>query len=82
MKSPMSANASIIGTRVRVSARVKPVKVPPGDGYSHELADFVACIRGNRASKVVTPESALASVRLIEAEVASARAGKTVRVRL
>jgi len=69
-------------TLLPVSGGVKPVKVPPGDGYSHELADFVACIRGNRASKVVTPESALASVRLIEAEVASARAGKTVRVRL
>jgi predicted dehydrogenase len=67
-------------TLMPVKGGAKAVKVPAGDGYSHELADFVACIRGNRASRVVSPESALASVRLIEAEVSSARTGRAVRV--
>ena len=58
-----------------------PRKVPveAGDGYYHELKHFVDCIRKNRASPVVPPESALRSVQLIEAEVKSARLGKIVR---
>ena len=59
----------------------KKVSVPAGDGYGHELADFVRCIARRKPSKVVTPESALRSVKLIEAEVKSVRTGKRVRVR-
>jgi len=58
----------------------KAVPVPPGDGYSLELAHFADCIRRNKKSAVVTPESSADSVRLVEAEVKSARTGKTVRV--
>jgi len=58
-----------------------PRKVPveAGDGYYHELKHFADCIRKNRASPVVPPESALRSVQLIEAEAKSARSGKIVR---
>ena len=58
-----------------------PRKVPleAGDGYYHELKHFVDCIRRNRVSTVVPPESALRSVQLVEAEVKSARSGKIVR---
>jgi len=54
--------------------------VPPGDGYSAELAHFAGCMRKNRGSEIVTPESSADSVRLVEAEIKSARSGKTVRV--
>ncbi|MBI2437486.1 MAG: Gfo/Idh/MocA family oxidoreductase [Lentisphaerae bacterium] len=58
-----------------------PRKVPvaPGDGYYHELKHFVDCIRRNRSSAIVPPQSALESVRLVEAEMKSARAGKIVK---
>jgi predicted dehydrogenase len=60
----------------------RAIPVPAGDGYGHELAHFVKCLAGNKASNVVSPESALASVRLVEASVKSARTGKPVRVRI
>ncbi len=60
----------------------REIKVPPGDGYQRELAHFVECIAKGRKSDVVSPESALASVRLVECEVKSALTGKTVPVKL
>jgi len=59
---------------------MKAVSVPAGDGYSLELAHFVDCIKRNKRSTLVTPASAADSVRLVEAEVQSARSGKPVRV--
>jgi len=59
----------------------KDVKVPAGDGWGHELAHFIGCLRKKRASKVVTPEGAMESVKLVEAEVKSALTGKPVRVK-
>jgi predicted dehydrogenase len=59
--------------------QAKPVKVAEGDGYYHELKHFMDCIRRNRTSPIVPPESALRSVQLIEAEIKSARSGKIVR---
>ena len=58
------------------------VEVPPDDGYALELADFAACIAGEKASEVVTPDSARQSVKLIELEVESAKTGTTVEVAL
>ncbi len=60
----------------------REIKVPPGDGYQRELAHFIDCIAKGRKSDVVSPESALASVRLVECEVRSALGGKTVPVKL
>ncbi len=57
------------------------VKVPAGDGYFHELSHFVQCVRSNRGSDVVSPESAMNSVKILEAEVESARLSKPVSVR-
>ncbi len=59
----------------------KRVKCPKGDGYSAELRHFVDCIANRTASKIVTPTSALQSVKLIEAEVQSAKTGRRVAVR-
>jgi predicted dehydrogenase len=58
------------------------VPVPSGDGYQHELRHFVDCIARKRDTTIVPPESALQSVRLIEAEIESAATGKPVTVRL
>jgi predicted dehydrogenase len=57
------------------------LKVPAGDGYHRELKHFIDCIAKRRKSPVVAPESAMMSVRLVEAEIESAKKGKAVRVR-
>lgn len=57
----------------------KCVKVDPGDGFGHELRDFVDCVAKNRKSEIVTPESAMRSVKLVEAEIKSATTGKAVK---
>ena len=54
------------------------VAVPEGSGYWHEMLHYLDRIEKNAASDILTPESAAASVRLIEAEVESARTGRTV----
>lgn len=65
-----------------MKGKSKPIKVPEGDGYEHELRHFVECIAKGKASDVVSPESALESLKLVEMEVKSARTGKTVPVKL
>ena len=60
---------------------VKTLKVVAGDGYFHELKHFVRCVKQGTASEVVPPESALDSLRLIEAEQKSAASGKAVALR-
>lgn len=56
------------------------VPMAKGDGYGQELRHFVDCLAKDRASDVVSPESALQSVRLVEAEIESAATGKPVKV--
>ena len=51
---------------------------PEGTGYEHEIRHFLDCIAGDRESDVITPESAAASVRLIEAEIRAAATGGEV----
>jgi predicted dehydrogenase len=60
----------------------KNVNVPAGDGYSRELAHFIDCLAAGRKSNVVSPESAMQSVQLVEAEIKSAATGKTIRFNL
>ncbi len=56
------------------------LSLPSGDGYYHELADFVAGVAKGRLSGVVTGESAAESVRVCLREIESARTGRTVSV--
>jgi 1,5-anhydro-D-fructose reductase (1,5-anhydro-D-mannitol-forming) len=51
-------------------------------GYALELRHYVDCISKNIYSPVVSPESALATVKLVECEMKSALTGKTVAVKL
>jgi len=65
-------------------AKGKPseIKVKGGDGYEHELRHFVDCIAKGKKSPVVSPESAIKSVKLIEYELASAKKRRPVNVKL
>lgn len=63
------------------NGKSRELKVPKGDGYQAELQHFVDCIRKDVASDVVSPESAMHSVKLIEAELASLKTSKRVVVR-
>lgn len=58
-----------------VSGTAEDIPLDPGSGYYHELSHFLDCITHSKASPVLTPESARDSVRLVEAEIASAREG-------
>jgi predicted dehydrogenase len=58
------------------------VELAEGDGYLHELRDFVAGIERGSLSGTVTGESAAESVKLTLIEIESARRGKELRVRL
>jgi len=53
-------------------------EVEKGNGYSLELAHFVAALRGEMVEEVTTLEESRDSVRIVEAEKESARSGKTV----
>jgi len=64
-----------------VKGRSARVRVPKGDGYVRELKHFVDCVATGRPSEVLTPESAMESVKLVTAEIRSALTGKTVPVR-
>ena len=61
-----------------VSGASRAVTVPPGSGYAHELRHFLHCLKTGKTSPVVTPESAWRSLKLVEAEIRSARAGRRV----
>lgn len=52
--------------------------LPEGDGYFHELEDFVAGLEAGRLSGTVTVESAAEAVEVCHAEVRSAREGREV----
>lgn len=53
-------------------------EVEPGDGYSREIAHFIERIKTNAASTVVPLESSRNSIRIVEAQKESIRAGKAV----
>jgi predicted dehydrogenase len=57
------------------------VPVAEGDGYSLELRHFIDCVASRCATTIVPPESAVQSVRLVEAEVKSAATGKPVKIK-
>lgn len=52
-----------------------------GDGYSRQVAHFVQRICGESVQPVITPEDALGTIRLAEAERESVRKGGSVNVR-
>lgn len=55
-----------------------PVELDPQMGYYYEIGYLLECIRENRRPARVTLRDGANAVRLVEAEVQSARTGKTV----
>ena len=64
------------------SGKSSTVRLPTQDGYTLELRDFLSCIRKGKPCEVVTPESALQTIKLVEAEIKSALTGRRVAVKL
>lgn len=50
----------------------------PADGYARQIDHFARRLAGEAVSPVITPEEARDSVRLVEAELESARTGRRV----
>lgn len=53
----------------------RAIELPKGMGYAHEIKYFLDCVRAGHAPARVTLAQAAETVRLIEAEVASVKAG-------
>ncbi|MBI2435776.1 MAG: Gfo/Idh/MocA family oxidoreductase [Candidatus Hydrogenedentes bacterium] len=62
-----------------VEGKAREIKTEEGDGYEHELRHFLRCIEADRESDIAPAASAMASLRLIEAEFESARTGARVK---
>ncbi len=58
--------------------RTEVIPLAEGMGYTHEINYFLNCIKRGVAPQIVTIEDAARSVRIVEAETASIRAGRTV----
>jgi predicted dehydrogenase len=56
----------------------EPVECAPGFGYVGELRYFIDCVKRGEKPSVVTADDAVRSIRIVEAEVRSARSGTLV----
>jgi predicted dehydrogenase len=52
--------------------------MPEGDGYVRQIEHFVRAVRGEAVPPVITLQQSRDSVRLVEAEKESIRAGRAV----
>lgn len=81
-KATLNCTADLTLTLHPAEGESKALPCPAGDGYEHELRHFVECIAEDKPSEVVSPQSAMESVKLIECEMESVRTGETVPVEL
>lgn len=56
----------------------KAVELPPGDGYSLELADFIHRVREGKPADIVSTREATVSLEIALQEIESARRGEEV----
>ncbi|HYO09945.1 MAG TPA: Gfo/Idh/MocA family oxidoreductase [Tepidisphaeraceae bacterium] len=66
--------------RLSEQGRTTAIDCGPGFGYVHELRYFLDCVRSGEPPTVVTADDAVRTLRLVEAEVSSARSGHTVHL--
>jgi len=67
--------------RVSKDGQTEAIDAGPGFGYAAELRYFIDCVKKGQRPTVVTADDAVRSIRLIEAEVKSARGnGEMVRI--
>jgi predicted dehydrogenase len=60
--------------------KTEPIDAGPGFGYAAELRYFLDCVSKGERPSVVTADDGVRSIRIVEAEVSSARSGETVKV--
>jgi len=64
-----------------VSGAAFTPQVPAGDGYARQIDHFVRTVRGEKVPPVTSLKESMNSVRIVQAEIASARTGRTVNLR-
>ncbi len=79
-KVSLALAADGVLTMYPVGGLPQPLPVDGETGYVHELRHFVDCLKEGRHSDIISPEDAAASVRLVEAEIKSAREGRLVMI--
>jgi predicted dehydrogenase len=65
---------------VSQNGKSEAIDCGPGFGYEAELRYFVDCVKKNQRPTIVTADDAVRSIRIVEAEVKSARSGEIVRI--
>jgi predicted dehydrogenase len=58
--------------------KTEPIDAGPGFGYAAELRYFLDCVKKGEKPTVVTADDGVRSIRIVEAEVKSARSGGEV----
>jgi predicted dehydrogenase len=67
--------------RLSKGGQTEAIDAGPGFGYAAELRYFIECAKKNEKPRVVTADDAVRSIKLVEAEVKSARSnGELVRI--
>jgi predicted dehydrogenase len=67
--------------KVWAGGKEEAVGLEPGMGYEIEIDYFLDCIGKGKRPDRATPDSAAASIRIVEAEAESVRTGKPVEIR-
>ncbi|MEQ9461828.1 MAG: Gfo/Idh/MocA family oxidoreductase [Phycisphaeraceae bacterium] len=67
-------------TVFHADGKTEPIKLESGMGYELEIAYFIDCIRHGKTPDVVTVNDAAVSLAIVEAEIESARTGRTIDV--
>ena len=60
--------------------KTEAIDLGPGFGYEAELRYFVDCVKKGERPSVVTADDAVRSIKIVEAEVKSAKSGEIVRL--
>ena len=66
--------------RLMQGGKTEAIDCGPGFGYAAELRYFLNCIKSGEKPSVVTADDAVRSLKIVEAEVQSARTGETVKL--
>ena len=66
--------------RVTQNGQTTTIDCGQGYGYAAELRYFIDCVKKNERPSVVTADDAVRSIKIVEAEVKSARTGEIVRI--
>ena len=62
------------------NGKTQPIDAGSGYGYAAELRYFLDCVKKGERPGVVTADDGVRSIRIVEAEVKSARSGEVVRL--